>query len=231
MNSINMLTSLIIDLKKNEKRLNDDKINNYFVCQEVCKKLVESSNYSLNVYGKENIITDDNILITSNHNSFYDIFTLVSIIDKPMPFAAAKELMKYPVLNKYIKAIGCILIDRQTEDLKLMKKQLQDMEEALKNGSLILFPEGECSYNEYDEIKDFKKGGFMAASKYDIKIVPTYIKSDNMKNIGKWYVPNEDIEVIFGEGYTPTEIFGKKPSAKRLSEYTKDQILKLKRSI
>ena len=230
MNSINMLATLIIDLKKNEKRLNDDKENNYFVCQEVCRRLVESSNYSLNVYGKENIITDDNILIASNHNSFYDIFALVSTIDKPMPFAAAKELMKYPILKKYIEAVGCVLIDRQTEDLKLMKKQLQDMEEILKKGSLILFPEGECSYKS-DEIKDFKKGGFMAASKYDIRIVPTYIKSDNMKNIGKWYVPNEDVDIIFGESFTPIEVFGKKVSAKKLSKYTKEKILQLKRSI
>lgn len=229
MNSITLLISLIIDLKKNEKKLNNDKENNYIVCQDACKNIVENSNVPIIVSGKENIPKDEQILIASNHTSFYDIFLLVSIIDRYITFAAAKELMKYPILNKYIKAIDCVLIDRSTEDLKYMKQQLISMENAIKSGGLILFPEGECSYFN-DDIKDFKKGGFMAASKLDTKIIPTYIKYKNVKKIGKWYIPTDEVKIFFGDAFKPSEIQNKKVNAKILSEYTKEKVLQLKRS-
>ncbi|MBQ9024122.1 MAG: 1-acyl-sn-glycerol-3-phosphate acyltransferase [Bacilli bacterium] len=227
MNSISLLASLIIDLKKNQKRLNDDKENNYKVCQDVCKRLVQLTNVPLIVDGKENIPKDGSVLITSNHTSFYDIFALVSVIDRYMTFAAAKELMKYPILNKYISSIDCVLIDRSTEDLKYMKEQLQSMEKAIKSGGLILFPEGECSYMN-DEIKDFKKGGFMAANKLDVRIVPTYIKCNEMKKVGKWFLPTKEVVISFGKSFTSNEIFDKKVSAKVLSKYTKEKVLELK---
>lgn len=230
MNSISLLTSLIIDLKKNEKRLTDEKENNYIVCQDVSKRLVESTNVPIIISGKENIPENESILLISNHTSFYDIFLLISVIDRYITFAAAKELMKYPILNKYIEAINCVLIDRTTEDLKYMKEQLIEMENAIKTGGLILFPEGECNYFN-GEIKDFKKGGFMAANKLDIKIVPTYIKYEDVKKIGKWYVPNDKVQVKFGEPFKPSDIKDKKVNAKYLSEYTKEKVLELKRSI
>lgn len=230
MNSISMLLNLIYNLKINEKRLNENVENNYEVCQEACKKLIDSSRTSLITYGKDNIIKDGPILITSNHNSFYDIFALVSVIDRPMTFAAAKELMKYPVLNKYISALNCVLIDRNINDLKIMKQQLQAMEEKINSPGLILFPEGECSYAT-GNIKDFKKGGFIITNNTNIPIVPTYIKSDNMKKIGNWYVPSSDIKIIFGKPFIPNETFSKKISAKKLSEYTREKVLELKRSI
>ena len=227
MDSIKILLSLIFDFIKNEKYLNDNKENNYKICQDICKRLVKLTDVPLIVSGKENIPYNDSILIVSNHTSFYDIFALVSVIDRFMTFAAAKELMKYPILKKYISSIDCVLIDRKTEDLKYMKQQLLSMENAIKSGGLILFPEGECSYMD-GELKDFKKGGFMAANKLDVRIVPTYIKCDEMKKIGKWFIPTNDVKIIFGESFTSTEVFDKKVSAKVLSEYTREKVLELK---
>lgn len=230
MNSISILFSLINDFIKNEKNLNDDFNNNYKICQGICKRVVESCNVPVIINGSENIPDEGSLLICSNHTSFYDIFALVSCIDRSMSFAAAKELMKYPLLKKYIKAINCVLIDRKTEDLKAMKSQLQDMEEAIKNGGLILFPEGECSYLD-DEIKPFKKGGFMAASKLDTTIVPTYIKMENMKKIGKWYIPTDEVEITFGEPFIPSEVFNGKASAKKVTEYTREKVLELRKKV
>lgn len=227
MNSIKILLSLVFDFIKNEKNLNNDKENNYRICQDICKRLIEYTNVPLIVSGNDNIPKYGSVLITSNHTSFFDIFALVSVIDRCMTFAAAKELMRYPILNKYISAIDCVLIDRKTEDLKYMKQQLLSMENALKTGGLILFPEGECSYMN-SEIKDFKKGGFMAANKLDVKIVPTYIKCDEMKKIGKWFIPTNDVYITFGKAFTSKEIFDKKVSAKVLSEYTREKVLELK---
>ena len=229
MNSLNLLISLISDLIKNEKNLNEDKYNNYKICHDICKKLVQNTNVPLIVNGVENIPEENPVLIISNHTSFYDIFVLVSIIERYITFAAAKELNKYPILNKYITSIDCILIDRNTEDLKLMKEQLTYMQNAVKNG-LILFPEGECSYMS-DDIKEFKKGGFITANKEDVTIVPTYIHYSSVKKIGKWFVPNDEMKVIFGKSFKPSEISENKINAKFLSEYSRERVLELKRSI
>lgn len=228
MKSFNILLSLIYDFYKNQKYLNDDLENNYKICQNICRNVINSCDVPMIVEGVNNIPDNDSVLIAANHTSFYDIFILISCINRYMPFAAASELMKYPILNKYINSINCLLIDRNVEDLKLIKKQLLDIEEYLKNGGLILFPEGECNYLD-GEIKPFKKGGFMAASKLDTMIVPTYIKTDKMKKIGKWYIPTEEVKVVFGESFKPTEVFNGKVNSTKLSKYTREKVLELKK--
>lgn len=218
------LLKFIGDLYKNKKYLGNNKEDNYFVCQKVCKDLLEKTNVNVITDGLDNI-PNDSVLITSNHQNFFDIIVLISLINRPIPFAAAKELMKYPILKDYIEKIGCILIDRDTKDIKVMKKQLDDIESSINNNGLILFPEGECSYKD-DKVKDFKKGGFIAANKKDVYIVPTYIKYNGLKNVGRWYVPTGDINVNFMEPFKSSDLGKVNPSS--LANITRDKILSLK---
>ena len=227
MKSIYLLLSLILDFIKNEKKLSDNVDENYRLCQDICKRLIERIKVPFSVEGLENIPQEGSLLITPNHTTFFDIIALVSCIDRTVSFAAATELEKYPVLREYIKAINCILIDRNTEDVAVMKKQLEYMEDAIKDKGLILFPEGECSYLS-GEIKDFKKGGFTAAKKYDTYILPTYIKTENMSHIGKWYIPKDEVKIVFGDPFKVHEVFGKRVSSKQVSEYTKEKVMELK---
>ena len=227
MNSINILISLINDFIKNEKYLTDDLENNYRICQEICRNVIYSCDIPLIISGKDNIPKNDSILITPNHTSFFDIFLLISCIDRYIPFAAARELMNYPILNKYIESIDCVLIDRYTKDLNIIKNQLQNIENAINNNGLILFPEGECSYN--DEINEFKKGGFMAASKLNTIIIPTYIDINRIKKIGKWCLPKDQVTITFGEPFKPKDVFKDRINSKKLSEYTRNKVLELKK--
>ncbi len=227
MKDLYLLLSFILDFIKNKKYLSDNIDENYKLCQDICKRLVESTKVPLSVEGLENIPKEGSLLITPNHTTFFDIIALVSCIDRTVSFAAATELEKYPILRDYIKAINCILIDRYTEDVTVMKKQLESMEDAIKDKGLILFPEGECSYLS-GEIKEFKKGGFTAAKKYDTYILPTYIKSENMSHIGKWYIPKEEVKIVFGDPFKVQDVFGKRVSSKQVSEYTREKVLDLK---
>lgn len=227
MKDLYLLLSFILDFIKNKKYLSDNIDENYKLCQDICKRLVESTKVPLSVEGLENIPKEGSLLIAPNHTTFFDIIALISCIDRTVSFAAATELEKYPILRDYIKAINCILIDRYTEDVTVMKKQLESMENAIKGKGLILFPEGECSYLS-GEIKEFKKGGFTAAKKYDTYILPTYIKSENMSHIGKWYIPKEEVKIVFGDPFKVQDVFGKRVSSKQVSEYTREKVLDLK---
>lgn len=203
---------------------------NYRVSQTVSKDIIESAKINFVVEGKENVDVEEPILVTSNHVGFFDIAALCYSIDKPLPFAAAKELMDNEIINSYIRGIGSVLIDRSTEDLKEMKKQLEELEKTISTRGLILFPEGECSYGKGD-IKEFKKGGFIAAKKHDVKIVPTYIHYEDFKRIGRLIVPKKEVKVVYDKPFKPSEITEEKMNAQELANYTRKKVLELRNNI
>lgn len=228
--SISLWLKLIFEMKKNCYSLNYDIDNNYKICQNISKKIIELSKINLKIYGQKNIPDDEPVLIASNHRSFFDIILLLASIDVTTSFVAAKELYKYPILNKYIRSINCISVDRYTEDFQVIKKQLNDINETLKNSRLILFPEGECNFNT-DEVNKFKKGGFMGKSISDCNIIPTYIGMNKIKKIGRWAIPKDDVSVSFGKSFKPSEEFERKFQAKEIAKYTREQVLVLKKQL
>lgn len=228
--SINLLSSLIFEMLKNHKNISDDIDNNYKICQEISRKIINKNGVNIEVVGQDNIPQEDSVLIASNHRSFYDIMILLSSIDKTMSFASAKELFKYPILRDYIESIKCVNIDRETEDFKVIKEQLAAMADALKNGNLILFPEGQCNY-ENDNVNEFKRGGFMSIAKTDCSIVPTYINMEQFKKIGRWIIPIDNVSVHFGEAFKPKDVFPKRVKADELANYTREKVLSLKREL
>lgn len=228
--SIYVFLTFIYQMLKNKHKLNDDLVNNYLACKAFCIKTVEASKINLVVEGKENIKEDVPTLIASNHRCFFDIMMLVSVIDRAMPFAAAKELTNIPVLRDYINGIGCVLIDREETDFNKLKEELNNIDKAINNTGLILFPEGECSYYEND-VKEFKKGGFMSLAKKDVVIVPTYIDSPNLTNIKKWYVPRGDVKITFGKGFIPKEVIEGRVMPSKIAEYTRKKVLDLRNNM
>lgn len=228
--SIYVFLTFVYQMLKNKHKLNDDLINNYLACKAFCIKTIEASKINLVVEGKDNIPDSGATLIASNHKSFFDILLLVTTIDRAMPFAAASELMNYPVLRDYIKGINCVLIDREETNFNKLKEELNNLDNAINNTGLILFPEGKCSYN-IDEIKEFKKGGFMKTTKKDITIIPTYINTTKLDNIGSWYVPKGDVKITFGEGFIPKDVFDGRIMPSMVADYTRRKVLDLKNKV
>ena len=225
--SANILFSVVCSLIKNKNRINDDFINNYSVCKSISEKAIKKTKVPFNVIGEENIPLDGPTLVTSNHRSFFDIFTLIYSIDRPLSFAAAKELFNYPLLERYINSVECVIIDRSTNNLKKMREQLVNIEETINKNGLVIFPEGECSYYETD-IKEFKKGGFMSTVKKDVTIVPTYINYESMAKFRKWMIPTGETTVIFGESFIPNKLLGEKVSPQEVADFTRKKFLNLK---
>ncbi len=231
LNILWILLCLIIKLIANYFKLNEDFFNNSLICKSISGKTIKSANINLTVIGKENVEDIDKpFLIASNHRSFFDILLLIEALGKAIPFAAAKKLYSYPILNKYIKSINCISVDPYTADVSELKHQLRQIHTHLNKYSLILFPEGECGY-ESSQIKEFKKGGFFSINRTETYIIPTYIHIENFKRIGRWFVPIGNVTIAFGKSFKSNQISADKITSAALAEYTQERVSELKNNL
>ena len=228
LNIICLWLRLIIKLLTNYFKLNKDISKNNLICKNISEEIIELAGVKLTVIGKKNIEDIDKpFLVTANHRSFFDIFLLIAALGKTVPFAAAKKLYSYPILNKYIKSIDCISVNQYTTDVSELKHQLKQIHQHLNKHSLILFPEGECSYED-NQIKEFKKGGFFLLNKTETYIIPTYIHVEKFKKIGRWCVPKDNVIIVFGESFKANKIACDKTTSVHLAEYTQEKVKELK---
>lgn len=162
----------------------------------------------ITVLGKDKI-PDEPVLFVGNHRSYFDILVSHNSIDQPVGFIAKKEMEKFPFLNKYMKDIGCLFIDR--DNIKQGLEIINKGTERIKNGhSMVLFPEGHR--NQTDGLLPFKEGGYKMAEKAKCAIVPMVLTgTDNMmesnphKKIKKGKVVIEFLDPIYPTEYAPKE--------------------------
>ncbi len=126
----------------------------------------------LEVSGIENIRKDIPYIYMSNHQSYFDIFTLLAGLPVDFKFILKKELMKIPILGTAMKGARYISLDR--EDGRKAIEGMNTAADRIRAGaSVLIFPEGTRS--EDGVIGEFKKGGFHLALKSGCDIVPVAI--------------------------------------------------------
>lgn len=223
---VRLFFRLVYEMLKNYPHLNDDLENNFYICKRICKKVLRSAKIQVDIRGKQYVPDTEHFLIASNHRCFFDVVFLISALERPVCFAAAKELLSYPILNKYLEALHCVMIDRKINDFEKVKENICQIRDTLKKDNLVLFPEGQCSY--YDKrIRKFKRGGFIGAILDDVRILPVYIHIEQMANIGKWMIPKKKITVSFAQSFHPSEVSEKEKKAGEVAAYTKKKVLRL----
>jgi 1-acyl-sn-glycerol-3-phosphate acyltransferase len=127
----------------------------------------------LEVEGLEKIKPGKNYVFMGNHQSYVDIFTMLSILDKNFLFMAKKELFKIPFFGYAIKQMGLIPIHRGESREAL--KSLFDAAKKIQEGySVLLFPEGTRNNNQ--EMLPFKRGAFVLAARTGQEIAPFIIE-------------------------------------------------------
>lgn len=126
----------------------------------------------VNVVGAENIKPGVSYVITSNHQSMYDIYVLYGWLGVDFKWVMKKELENVPVLGLACKILGHIYIDRS--DSKSAVETIKAAKSKIINGtSVLFFPEGTRSRD--GEIKPFKKGAFKMALDLGIPVLPVTI--------------------------------------------------------
>jgi 1-acyl-sn-glycerol-3-phosphate acyltransferase len=150
----------------------------------------------LRVRGKDHIPAG-NCLLLFNHTSFFDIFSLFTVV--PVRYGAKIELFSIPIFGAAMRAFGILPIARNNREEVF--RVYQEVARTMQPGErFALAPEG--SRNKTESLMPFKTGPFVFAIQAKLPIVPVVIKgARNIMPKGTW-IPNKEkwtteIEVRF----------------------------------
>lgn len=124
-------------------------------------------------------LPDGPVIFMSNHQSNFDILSLLAAIPNQLHWIAKKELFDIPVFGPSMRRGGYIPLNRGDG-----RKALQSMDEAaatIRHGkSVMLFPEGTRTPD--GNLLPFKRGGFILARKAAVPIIPVTINGSGKIN-------------------------------------------------
>ena len=152
---------------------------------------------TVRVEGAERLAEPTPRILVSNHQSWYDVFALMSM-PGPYRFVTKQELGKIPVFGHAWRAAGHISIDRG--DTGSAIRTLDEAGRLMRRdkSSVIIFAEGTRSPT--GELRPFKKGAFMLALQTGVDIVPVGIEGSRaVLPKGGWRVTPGEIVVRIGD--------------------------------
>jgi 1-acyl-sn-glycerol-3-phosphate acyltransferase len=125
--------------------------------------------YKINIEGLENLPSSDTPAVyVSNHQSFLDIYTLLSL-GKSFKFISKTGIFVIPIIGWAMSMMGVVPLKRM--DPRSQVDCLKRCMELLKKGaSVFFFPEGTRSKD--GRLGSFKKGAFTVAAKTGVAVVP-----------------------------------------------------------
>lgn len=182
------------------------------------------------VKGRENIPADTAVLYVGNHRSYFDIVLTCPIFPGVTGYVAKQEMLKWPLLNLWMKYIHCLFLDRK--DIRQGLKTVLKGVEEVKNGiSLCIFPEGTRNKIN-DTFLPFHEGSFKIAEKSGVPVIPMVIV--NSADVFEDHLPKVRKATVVIEFQPPIHIGGlDKETRKNLGGYVSglisDRYFELKR--
>lgn len=142
----------------------------YINSRAIFRRLLKTF-FSFEVEGKENIPGKGPFIIVSNHTSYADpVVVGVACDTSTLSFMAKKELFKMPIIGRWVKAVGCIPVERHSGNSGPLKKALNKLKEGQAIG---IFPEGTRSSN--GNLQKSEPGIGLLALKSGVPVIPVYI--------------------------------------------------------
>lgn len=188
--------------------------------QGAFKFIMWETGVKLTVIGEENVPKDRAALFVGNHKSYFDIVMTYARMPRLTGYIAKKEMEKVPLLNRWMKALYCLFLDRS--DIKQgLQIIMTGIEYVNKGISIFIFPEGTRIRGE--EMEPFKEGSLKIAQRTGCPVVPVAIT--NAAEIFENHTPKiRPCHVIlqYGEPIDPTTL--SKEDKKFLGAYTQRKI-------
>jgi 1-acyl-sn-glycerol-3-phosphate acyltransferase len=148
------------------------------------------------IEGMEHLNEKGPYIFMSNHQGYYDVFTLLGHLPYQFKWLVKKELFSIPFFGWTMAAVGYISVDRggTRDTVEAMNEAAQKIRDGM---SVVIFPEGSRSPD--GSIQPFKKGGFTLAIKSKVPIVPIAISgSRDIMPKDKFTATSGEIRMLMG---------------------------------
>lgn len=158
-------------------RLRD--ISSLRIVQGAFRIVILLSGVKLTIIGEEHIPKDEAVLYIGNHRSYFDIVLTYARCRNLTGYVAKKEMLKIPLLSRWMKFLHCLFLDRS--DIREGLKTILQAVEQVKSGiSVMIFPEGTRNKNDSElELLPFHEGSFKIAVKSGCPIIPVSITNSS----------------------------------------------------
>ena len=135
-------------------------------------------------------------IFVSNHVSWFDVFTLASLLPR-YKFVGKAELFRIPIFGQAAHAAGMISIERSNR-----KAAFQSYDRAVASiragASVVVYPEGTRGADY--SLRPFKKGPFVLAAAAQVPVVPTVVHGTiRIQPKGGWRIRSGTVHVHFLE--------------------------------
>ncbi len=148
------------------------RLSHFYAAVPWAKIILWACGVRVKVTGQENVARYEPRIYLSNHQSYFDIFTLLAELPADFKFVLKQELMRIPLFGFAMKRAKYIAIDRE-EPRKAVKSMNEAANKIKEGASMLIFPEGTRS--EDGMLQPFKTGGFRLALKAGCDVVPVAI--------------------------------------------------------
>ena len=124
------------------------------------------------VRGMERLPEAQNLCIVANHQSYFDIPLIMASIPRLVGFIAKKELRYVPFISSWMRAMGCLFIDRKSarQALAVIEEGAREIEAGKAK---LVFPEGTRSRSS--AMGPIRAGALKLAFRSNSYVVPVTI--------------------------------------------------------
>ena len=199
-------------------------ISSLRIVQWAFKVVILLSGVKLTVIGEENIPKDTAVLFIGNHRSYFDIVLTYARCRGLTGYVAKKEMLKIPLLSRWMKFLHCLFLDRS--DVREGLKTILTAIDKVKSGiSIMIFPEGTRNKNESElDLLPFHEGSFKIATKSGCPIIPVSINNSSaLFEDHLPYVQKAPVIIEYGEPIYVKEL--PKEQQKFVGRYVQDIIV------
>ena len=162
------------------------------------------------------------VIFMSNHQSNFDILSLLAAMPRQINWIAKKELFTIPVFGASMRRGGYIPLDRSHGRQAL--KSMENAARIIREGkSVVMFPEGTRSQDH--RLLPFKRGGFLLALRAGVPVVPVTINGSGKVNpAGRYRIYPGNITITLHPPLIPSSSVVKGVAEAEMMEQVRDKI-------
>jgi len=155
------------------------------------------------VEGLDRVDWSHSVILAANHQSWFDVFALLSCLPPSVRFVAKQELGKIPIFGPAWRACGHVSVDRGDRAQAVASIENATRRIVEERQAVVFFPEGTRSPD--GRLRPFKKGAFVLAIQWGVPVVPVAISgSREAMPKGSFRIRPARIQVTLGDPL-PTE--------------------------